>query len=85
MPLQPKVQVINQALILSIVWMGMCQSRTAIVAGSHALVPIAIVTFGFHLLLLFSAFGAIKMFKLKPGRRESVIFMGGQKVYTSSA
>ena len=78
-PLQPKVQFINQALILSIVWMGMCQSRTAIVAGSHALVPIVIITFGFHLLLLFSAFGAIKMFKLKPGRRESVIFMGGQK------
>jgi len=78
-PLQPKVQIINQALILSIVWMGMCQSRAAIVEGSHALFPIAAVTFGYHLLLLFSAFGAIRMFKLKPGRRESVIFMGGQK------
>ncbi len=78
-PLQPKVQFINQALILSIVWMGMCQSREAIVTGSHALVSIAAVTFAYHLLLLFSAFGAIKMFRLKPGRRESVIFMGGQK------
>ncbi len=78
-PLQIKVQTINQLLILTIVWMGMCQSRAAIAAGGHALVPIAAVAFGYHLLLLFCAFGVIKIFKLKPGRRESVIFMGGQK------
>ena len=78
-PLLSKVQIVNQSLILSIVWMAICQSRAVIVAGSHALVPIAAVTFSYHLLLLFSAFGAIKVFKLKPGRRESVIFMGGQK------
>jgi solute carrier family 10 (sodium/bile acid cotransporter), member 7 len=77
--LQHKVQIINQLFILTIVWMGMCQSRAAIVSGGHAIVPITLVTFSFHLLLLFSAFGAIKIFKLKPGRRESVIFMGGQK------
>jgi sodium/bile acid cotransporter 7 len=78
-PLQSKVQIINQLLILAIVWMGMCQSRAAIVSGGAALVPIILVTFSYHLLLLFSAFGAIRIFKLKPGRRESVIFMGGQK------
>lgn len=78
-PLQSKVQIINQLLILAIVWMGMCQSRAAIVSGGAALVPIIMVTFSYHLLLLFSAFGVIRIFKLKPGRRESVIFMGGQK------
>ncbi len=78
-PLKPRVQIINQLLVLTIVWMGMCQSRAAIVSGGHAIVPIVLVTFSFHLLLLFSAYGAIKAFKLKPGRRESVIFMGGQK------
>lgn len=78
-PLQPKVQIINQLLVLGIVWMGMCQSRAAIVSGGNALASIAAVTFAYHLLLLFSAFGVIKVFKLKAGRRESVIFMGGQK------
>lgn len=78
-PLQSKVQIINQLLILSIVWMGMCQSRAAIVSGGAALVPILLVTISYHLMLLFSAFGVIRIFKLKPGRRESVIFMGGQK------
>ncbi len=78
-PLLAKVQIINQLMILCIVWMGMCQSRTAIISGGGALMPILLVTFSFHLLLLFCAFGAIKIFSLKPGRRESVIFMGGQK------
>lgn len=78
-PMQPMVQIINQLLVLSIVWMGMCQSRAAITSGGHALFPIAAVTFFFHLLLLFSAYGAIKLCHLEPGRRESVLFMGGQK------
>lgn len=78
-PLQARVQFINQLLVLAIVWMGMCQSREVIVSGGHALILIAAVTFSYHFLLTFSAFGATRIFKFKPGRRESVIFMGGQK------
>jgi len=78
-PFQSKVQIINQLFILTIVWMGMCQSRATIVTGGHALVPIAAIAFSFHLLLVLFAFACTKILKIGPGRRESVIFMGGQK------
>lgn len=77
--LQPNVQIINQLLILTIVWMGMCQSRATIVTSGHALLPVAALVFSFHLILVTLAVAAAKMIKIGPGRRESVIFMGGQK------
>lgn len=76
---QSKVQIINQLLILMIVWMAMCQSRNTIVSGGSAIIPIACITFSYHLLLVLSAVGISKIMKIGPGRRESVIFMGGQK------
>jgi sodium/bile acid cotransporter 7 len=77
--MQPNVQIINQLLILTIVWMGMCQSRATIVTSGHAVLPVAALVFGFHLILVTLAFAATKIIKIGPGRRESVIFMGGQK------
>jgi solute carrier family 10 (sodium/bile acid cotransporter), member 7 len=76
---QSKVQIINQLLVLMIVWMGMCQSRETIVSGGSAIFPIAFISFSYHLLLVLSAMGISKIMKIGPGRRESVIFMGGQK------
>lgn len=78
-PFQRKASFANQLLILSIVWMGLCQSRPAILSGGSAIVPIAGVVFGFHLLLVLLAIGLTRLTGLGPGRRESVIFMGGQK------
>ena len=77
--LQPKAQIINQLLILSIVWMAACQSRAAILAGGNAIITISAVTFGFHLILLALAASLAKLLHIGPGRRESLIFMGGQK------
>jgi sodium/bile acid cotransporter 7 len=77
--LQPKVQIINQLFILTIVWMAMCQSRAAIVTGGHALLPVAALVFSFHLILVMLALATAEIFQIGPGRRESVIFMGGQK------
>ena len=76
---EPKVQIMNQLLVLLIVWIGMCQSRETIVAGGTALIPIGLLAFSYHLLLVLSALGATRLFGIGPGRRESVIFMGGQK------
>lgn len=78
-PLQQKSQLINQLLVLTIVWMGMCQSRSALLAGSGAIVIIAAAAAGFHLILVLCALGIVKLLDIGPGRRESVIFMGGQK------
>jgi sodium/bile acid cotransporter 7 len=77
--LQRKAHLINQLLVLSIVWMGMCQSRAALLAGGPAIFPIVAVTGGFHLLLVLIALAFSKLLAIGPGRRESVIFMGGQK------
>lgn len=77
--LRSQVQIINQLLVLMIVWMGMCQSRDTIVSGGSAALPIAIISFSYHLLLVLSAMGVTKLLNIGPGRRESVIFMGGQK------
>lgn len=78
-PFQRKATLTSQLLILSIVWMGLCQSRPAILSGGSAIVPIAGAVFGFHLLLVLLAIGLTRLCGLGPGRRESVIFMGGQK------
>ncbi|MGD9007713.1 MAG: bile acid:sodium symporter [Desulfobacteraceae bacterium] len=78
-PVAYRVQVLNQLLILMIVWMGICQSRDAIVSGGQAVGPIAAVAFGYHFLLVACALLTVKLTGIGPGRRESVIFMGGQK------
>jgi sodium/bile acid cotransporter 7 len=77
--LQSQVQMANQLLVLMIVWMGMCQSRETIVMGGSAVFPIAGIAFSYHLLLVLCAMGMMKILNIGPGRRESVIFMGGQK------
>lgn len=77
--IQSKVQWINQGLILTIVWMALCQSRTALVTHLSAMLPIIGLVFIFHLLLLAAAFSLTTLLGFPPGRRESVIFMGGQK------
>ncbi len=78
-PFQRKAQVANQLLVIGIVWMGMCQSRAAILSGGAAIAPILLCTASFHLLLVISALGVTRVAGIGPGRRESVIFMGGQK------
>ena len=78
-PVQRHAPMANQLLILFIVWMGMCQSRMAILSGGTAILPITAVCFGFHLLLVLLGLLFTRFIGIGPGRRESVIFMGGQK------
>ncbi len=78
-PIQRKAAIINQLLILIIVWMGLCQSRGAILSGGNAIVPIIFSVFCFHLILVMLAIAVTRIVQLGPGRRESIIFMGGQK------
>jgi len=78
-PLQRRTPLINQLLVLAVVWMGMTQSRAALMAGGRAIIPLAAASGGFHLLLVLTALALCKFFAIGPRRRESVIFMGGQK------
>ncbi|MGA8181677.1 MAG: bile acid:sodium symporter [Desulfobacterales bacterium] len=74
-----RLQLLNQLLILAIVWMAMSQARDAIVSGGESVGIVLLLVFGFHGILLSAAGASTWLLKLGKGRRESVIFMGGQK------
>ncbi len=70
---------VNQFLILLIVWMALSQSRDAILLSGMRLGAIGLVSVGFHAMMLAAAGLLVWGFRIPPGRRESVIFMGAQK------
>jgi len=74
-----KLQVLNQWLVLGIVWMAMSQARDAIINSGGSVGIVFLLVFGFHGILLSCAGLVSKLLKLGRGRRESVIFMGSQK------
>jgi len=73
------VQLLNQVLVLGIVWMALSQSRPAILSSGKMAGIIILVVLLFHGALLSLSFLLSKTLSLGPGRRESVILMGGQK------
>ena len=75
----PKLQVINQCLILVIVWMGVAQARDVLAGDWFGMFSIAGLTVLFHLVLLGFAFFAVYLFSIPRGRMEAVVFMGSQK------
>lgn len=73
------LQMLNQFLVLAIVWMAMSQARDAILNSGASVGIVCLLVFSFHGILLVAAGIFAGFFKLGKGRRESVIFMGGQK------
>jgi len=74
-----RLQMLNQLLVLAIVWMAMSQAKDTIVSGGASVGIIFLLVFSFHGILLSAAGIVAGCLKLGKGRRESVIFMGGQK------
>jgi sodium/bile acid cotransporter 7 len=74
-----RLQYLNQCFIFAIVWMALSPARGAIVTSTGLLGWILGLVFIFHGVLLISAVILSWGLQLGPGRRESVIFMGGQK------
>jgi sodium/bile acid cotransporter 7 len=74
-----KLQILNQCLVLGIVWMAMSQARDAIISSGGSVAIVFLLVFSFHGILLAAAGLFTRFLKLGKGRRESVIFMGGQK------
>ena len=83
-PILPYTSTWNQLGILIIVWMALCGGRNAIVSSLDSIILIIIIVFFFHLCLVLSALWLTKVFKIAKGKRESVIFMGGQKTLALS-
>ncbi|MEJ5349373.1 MAG: bile acid:sodium symporter [Desulfosoma sp.] len=75
----PQPSTLNTFLVLCIVWIGVCGSRHTMVQGVHLLPLVVALSVVFHGGLLLCAFLMARALKLSVGRREAVIFMGGQK------
>ncbi len=71
--------IVNQCMILFIVWMALSEARAVVVGSGSQIFTIIMLVFIFHGILLVVGFTVSGVFKMGPGRRESVIFMGGQK------
>lgn len=82
--LLPYTGTVNQIAILVVVWMAMCSGRAAIIAQLDTLGTVIVTVFFYHLLLVGIALLATGMAGMHAGRRESVIFMGGQKTLALS-
>lgn len=73
------IQTATQMMILAIVWMGLSQTRAAILTNAPTMGLVMVLVAVFHGCLLGVAMALSRWFKLQRGRRESVIFMGSQK------
>jgi solute carrier family 10 (sodium/bile acid cotransporter), member 7 len=71
--------MINQCMILIIVWMAISPVREKILANALMIAKVGVWVVFFHGALWLVAALFIRTFNLERGRRESVIFMGGQK------
>jgi sodium/bile acid cotransporter 7 len=74
-----KMQIINQVLVLGIVFIAASGAHDMFESNFKQLFIIVIIVTIFHLILLFFSFYGTKLFKIGKGRYESVIFMGSQK------
>ncbi len=74
-----RFQIVNQFLILVIVWMGISQSKPVVLESGAQLIVIVLLVFTFHLILLCAAWSSLWFCRIPPGRRESILFMGIQK------
>jgi len=73
------VPIVNQGLVIIIVWMALSEARETIVRERDALLAVGLTSFLFHGFLLGLGFLSCLLLRLGPGRRESIIFMAGQK------
>jgi solute carrier family 10 (sodium/bile acid cotransporter), member 7 len=73
------ITLLNQCMILLIVWIAMSQTREMLVGSGLTAALIAGVAILYHGLLLTSAWGVIRLAGRRRGERESILFMGGQK------
>jgi len=77
--LRKAVPFVNQGLILAILWMALSEARSSLIHGGAQIIGVMLLSFLFHALLVAGALGLSKAIGLGPGRREAVVFMGGQK------
>jgi sodium/bile acid cotransporter 7 len=79
-PAQKKrFSIINQCMIISIVYMSLSGARQVLLTQTTIFFWILPLVILFHLILLSASYGASRLLKIGKRRREAVIFMGSQK------
>jgi len=73
------IHIVNQCLILFMVWVGFSQARERLIHSGATVGLIVLLVFFYHGCLLVSGWGWIRLSKRKKGQRESILLMGGQK------
>jgi len=81
---QFKFQIINQFMILGIVFISLAGAKQVLVGKGAAFLYILVLVGGFHLMLLGGSFLLVKLFRVEKGRYESIVFMGSQKTLALS-
>jgi solute carrier family 10 (sodium/bile acid cotransporter), member 7 len=74
-----KMQVINQLLIIVIVFMAASGSADMLSGNYEQLFLIGLIVTVFHIILLLFSYYSSKIFRIGKGRYESIVFMGSQK------
>ena len=74
-----KLQIINQCLIITIVFISLADVKQVLLGKGRAVFYIIVLVGIFHLILLGFSFLLVKLFSVEKGRCESIIFMGSQK------
>ena len=80
----PTMQLLSQLFVLFIIWMALSPSRAILLGGGATLGTIVGISAVFHALLLAVAWLVNRQLRRGPGKRESVLFAGGQKNLTLS-
>ena len=79
-----RLQIINQVMIIGIVFISLAGAKEVLLGKGGAFWYIVVLVTVFHCMLLGSSFLLIKLFKIKKGRYESIVFMGSQKTLALS-
>lgn len=79
LPVLSYTSICNQIGVLLIVWIALAKGKEAIMNEFDSMVVILIAVSLFHLILIVIALVVTRIANIPKGRRESIIFMGGQK------
>jgi len=74
-----KLQLINQCMVIGVVFISIASAKQVLLGKGVTVFYILFLVSAFHLILLGISFLLVKVFNVKKGRYESVIFMGSQK------
>ncbi len=78
-PDKSRLQIVNQCMVIGMVFISFAGAKQVLIGKGMAILYIIVLVIVFHLILLGSSFLLIKIFSIKKGSYESVIFMGSQK------